>query len=228
MRHCHTGFSGYRRIQETKGMCMNKKLYAHVLLDRSGSMESCRDSTISAFNEYVSTLKSTEDIDARISLTIFDSSSIDLIRDGISARNFTPITREEYVPRASTPLFDAIGKTVAHVDKVTLNDGENVALVILTDGLENASTEYKKDAIKALLSGRQKDKNWMVIYLGANQDAWATGATFGAPQATTMDFDPDRVQPAMAAAAQSTARYARSGSQVVGAFTSKERGDSKR
>jgi hypothetical protein len=213
---------------DKKGMCMNKMLYAHVLLDRSGSMESCRDSTISAFNEYVSTLKHTEDVDARISLTIFDSGSIDLIRDGVSARSFPPITREEYVPRASTPLFDAIGKTVAHVDKVSLRDGENVALVILTDGLENASTEYKKEAIKALLSGRQKDKNWMVIYLGANQDAWATGATFGAQQATTMDFDPDRIRPAMAAAASSTVRYAKSANVAEAAFTPAERSTSRR
>jgi hypothetical protein len=207
---------------------MQKKLYAHVLLDRSGSMESCRDSTISAFNEYVSTLKHTEDVDARISLTIFDSSSIDLIRDGVSARNFTPITREEFVPRASTPLFDAIGKTVAHMDQVRPEDGESVALVILTDGLENASTEYRKDTIKALLSGRQKDKKWMVIYLGANQDAWATGATFGAQQATTMDFDPDRIQPTMAAAARSSASYARTKDIEEAAFTPQERRDSRR
>ena len=56
-----------------------KRLYAHVLLDRSGSMESCRDSTISAFNEYVNTLRMDAAISARISLTLFDDQSIDLV-----------------------------------------------------------------------------------------------------------------------------------------------------
>jgi hypothetical protein len=54
-----------------------KKLYAHILLDRSGSMESCRDTAIGAFNEYVNSLRLNGDLAARISLTIFDDRSID-------------------------------------------------------------------------------------------------------------------------------------------------------
>lgn len=44
-----------------------KRLYAHILLDRSGSMESCRDTAISAFNEYVNSLRTQEKLSARIS-----------------------------------------------------------------------------------------------------------------------------------------------------------------
>jgi hypothetical protein len=68
---------------------MNKSpLYAHILLDRSGSMESCRDTTIDAFNEYVMGLRRSDEVDARLSLTIFDSTSIDTLQRAEPARTF--------------------------------------------------------------------------------------------------------------------------------------------
>ena len=160
---------------------MTKKLYAHVLLDRSGSMETCRDSTIDAFNEYVNSLAKDDKVSSRVSLTTFDSESIDLIADNVKAKDCPKLTRKTFEPRACTPLNDAIGRTVARIDGEKRRDGENIAFVILTDGLENASQEYSKDAVKKLLDGRQKDKNWLVIYLGANQDAFAEGAARGLP-----------------------------------------------
>jgi Mg-chelatase subunit ChlD len=200
-----------------------KKLYAHVLLDRSGSMESCRDSTISAFNEYVGGLAGDDAVSARVSLTIFDSNSIDLIHDNIKAKELPKLTREVFVPRGSTPLNDAIGKTVAKIDGETRREGENVAFVILTDGMENASTEYTKDAIKKLLDGRQADKNWLVIYLGANQDAFAEGAARGTVAMNTMNFAPTAMSATMKAATRATMSYAASGSRASAAFTDEER-----
>lgn len=200
-----------------------KRLYAHVVLDRSGSMESCRDSTIDAFNEYVNGLSSDEAVSARVSLTIFDSTSVDLLHDNVKAKEMPKLTRETFVPRASTPLNDAIGKTVAKIDAETRREGENVALVVLTDGHENASTEYTKDAIKKLLESRQKDKNWLVIYLGANQDAWAEGATRGTSFGNTMTYDTSNTKAAMAAVTRATMSYAATGNASAASFTTEER-----
>ena len=105
--------------------------------------------------------------------------SIDLIVDNVKAKDCPKLTRETFEPRGCTPLNDAIGRTVAKIDGEKRRDGENIAFVILTDGQENASQEYTKDAVKKLLDGRQKDKNWLVIYLGANQDAFAEGVGRG-------------------------------------------------
>lgn len=200
-----------------------KRLYAHILLDRSGSMEECRESTISAFNEYVNTLRSNEDISARISLTLFDDQSIDLVFDMEKAANMPKLTHETFVPRGMTPLNDAIGKTAARIDKETLLEGENVAFVILTDGLENASQEYSHDAVRKLLERVQKEKNWLVIYLGANQDAFAEGATRGVAAAQSMTYDVDQMPQAVRAVARSTMRFAASASPAAAAFTREER-----
>lgn len=200
-----------------------KRLYAHILLDRSGSMEECRESTISAFNEYVNTLHMDKDIAARVSLTLFDGLSIDLVFDREKASDMPKLTGETFVPRGMTPLNDAIGKTVARIDKETLLEGENVALVILTDGLENASREYSRDAVRKLLERVQKEKNWLVIYLGANQDAFAEGAARGIAAAQSMAFDVDRVPEAVSAVGRSTLAYARMASPEAAAFTPAER-----
>ncbi len=199
------------------------RLFAHVLLDRSGSMESCRDSTIDAFNEYVSSLASKGDLSARLSLTLFDSEGIDLIEDDIKAKSFPRLTRETFEPRAMTPLFDAIGKTVMHMDAAQLRKDENMALVILTDGLENDSDEHDRASVKALLEGRQKDKGWLVIYLGANQDAWREGAAIGLHSGNVMDYDTANVGATMAATARRSLTYAQSGDALADAFTDEER-----
>lgn len=199
-----------------------KRLYAHVVLDRSGSMEPVRDKTIDAFNEYVHSL-AIGDISTRISLTIFDAISVDLVFDNVKAADAPKLTRDTYVPRGGTPLFDAIGKTVAKIDTETRREGENVALVILTDGQENSSHEYTAEAIRALLEGRQRDKNWLVVYLGANQDAFATGATLGTQSANTMNFSTANIRNTMRGTAEATARYAASGSTADAAFTDEER-----
>ena len=152
-------------------------------------MEECRDSTISAFNEYVNTLRSDADISARVSLTLFDDQGIDLVFDRQKPRDMPKLTGAIFVPRGMTPLNDAIAKTAQAIEKADLREGENVAFVILTDGLENASREYSRDAVRKLLARLQKEKNWLVIYLGANQDAFAEGAARGTVAANTMLFD---------------------------------------
>lgn len=200
-----------------------KRVHAHVLLDRSGSMEECRDSTISAFNEYVNTLRADDGISARVSLTLFDDQSIDLVFDRQKPKDMPKLTRETFVPRGMTPLNDAIGKTADRIDREMLRDGENVAFVILTDGLENASREYSREAVRKLLERVQKEKNWLVIYLGANQDAFAEGAARGTAAANTMTFDVARMPQAVGAAARSTRAYARMASPAAAAFSEEER-----
>jgi Mg-chelatase subunit ChlD len=202
------------------------RLYVHVLLDRSGSMEDCRDKTIDAFNEYVNSLKQLRHGGARLSLTTFDSESVELVFDALRIGDVPKLTRDTFVPRGRTPLFDALGQVVAHIDKVNMLADERVALAVLTDGLENASTEYRAETVRKLLSDRQERKNWLVLYLGANQDAWAAGEQIGAAKAHAMAFDTGHIGAAMQSVAASIGRYRAAPASVArkeAAFTKGER-----
>lgn len=203
-------------------------LYAHILLDRSGSMENCRDTTIDAFNEYVMGLRRSDDVDARLSLTIFDSNSIDTLAHAEPAASFLELSRNNYVPRASTPLLDAIGHVVAEIDKVALRKDEKVGLVILTDGQENASKEHTKETIRQLLTDRQDNKGWLVTYLGADVDAFADAGAIGVHPGKYMHLKKPRLREAMQHVSASQSRYTTGGNLDDGDFTASEQSDVKR
>lgn len=205
---------------------MNKSpLYAHILLDRSGSMESCRDTAIDAFNEYVMGLRRSDEVDARLSLTIFDPQSIDTLARAEPARTFLELSRANYVPRASTPLLDAIGHVVADIDKVELRPQEKVGLVILTDGFENASKEHTKETIRALLKDRQDNKGWLVTFLAADVDAFTEAGAIGIHEGKYLSLKKGKIRQAMGYASRSQTSYARSGKLWEGDFTAAERDD---
>lgn len=200
-------------------------LYAYILLDRSGSMENCRDTTIDAFNEYVMGLRRSDTADARLSLTIFDSESIDTLQHLEPAKSFMELTRQSYVPRSGTPLLDAIGKAVADIDKVALRPDERPALTILTDGMENASKEHTVESIRALLTDRQDNKGWLVTFLGADIDAFAEAGAIGIHAGKYMALKKGNLRRAMHHAAASQTRYAESRNLDAGDFTAAEQAD---
>lgn len=208
----------------------DSRLYVHVLLDRSGSMESCRDKTIEAFNAYVSSLEAQSKAGTRISLTTFDTESTDLVFDAVRIADMPKLTREMFVPRGGTPLFDAVAAVVARVDKVNLLADERVALTILTDGQENSSREMTADAVRKMLIDRQERRNWLVQYLGANQDAWEAGAQIGIAAHSALDFSVACVAPAMKSAAASMTRFRSAAPEdalEAASFTSAERASAK-
>jgi hypothetical protein len=124
-----------------------------------------------------------------------------------------------------TPLLDAIGHVVGETDKVALRDGEKVALVILTDGHENASKEHTKETIKALLKDRQDNKGWLVVFLGADVDAFAEANAIGVDAGKYMALKKGKLREAMQYAAASQTRYAQTGDLNRGDFLKEEQED---
>lgn len=202
------------------------KLYAHVVLDRSGSMHSCAAEAVSGYNGYVATLPP----GARVSLTLFDTEGIDLVRDGVETAA-AGLVDGEYAPRGGTPLYDAIGLTIAEAEKRS-SGFDRVALVILTDGFENASEKFRRDDILKLLTRKQEQDGWLVVYLGANQDAWAVGESFGAAGLNSLSFDQANVEVALASAGDATNRFLASDNAQIGrrraAFSADERSRAKK
>lgn len=197
------------------------KLTIVVVLDRSGSMQSIKEDTIGAFNEYVSTVAK-DSPESTLSLIIFDSQSIDTIYSDIAVTHVKPLDGTTFVPRASTPLYDAMGQAAHLLDTLK---GDNKVFVTITDGEENSSREYRRETIKSLLAERQEKNKWLVMYLGANQDAFAVGKGIGAQVANTMNFTATSVgmRNAVGAAAAATSRYAMTGKLQSAEYTAAER-----
>jgi hypothetical protein len=163
-------------------------------LDCSGSMSTCWDDAIGGFNSFVAD-QAAQQPDSTLTLKQFDH-EIRTTFENVPFKDVQPLTRQTFVPRGSTALLDAIGETVKGS-----TPGEPTTLIILTDGQENASRTYTKAHIKDLLEQKQKE-GWTIIYLGANQDAFAEAGSMGIAPTNTVNYDATRTPDAFRALSQ--------------------------
>ena len=152
------------------------------ILDRSGSMETCRDDTIGGFNAF---LREQQAGGGTLTLVLFDH-EYQVVYGNKPITDCPPLTAQTFVPRGSTALLDAIGRAIKAVPA-----GTQPTVVILTDGQENASQQYTKAHIKDLIEEKTK-AGWTFVYLGANQDAFAEAGTLGIRSECTVNYDPRR------------------------------------
>jgi hypothetical protein len=167
---------------------MTDKASICIILDRSGSMESCRSDAIGAVNSYLRQIRDDETIDATVSVIIFDSESIDCIRDRRPASTCPPLEDSEYEPRSMTPLLDAVARGVS-VLSTSKGDVQRRILVVMTDGLENASREHTRETIADLLKRKQDKEGWLIVYLGADHEAWEQARHLGIQAGNTANLD---------------------------------------
>merc|ERR1719300_1808719 len=93
----------------------------------------------------------------------------------------------EYHTEGSTALLDAVGKMLVSLEKNLENQDVQVLVLVITDGEENASSEWSKSSIKSLVSRLEEEKGWKFIFSAANQDAFTEGQKYGF--SATQDFD---------------------------------------
>jgi len=150
-----------------------------LVVDRSGSMEDCKLEAQTGINAFIEDQKK-KDGEAVFTLLQFDTE-----REYVF--NATPIKQVhgyELKPRGMTALLDAVGTAIKNAgerfEKMNEKDRPGlVVMAIITDGLENASSEFKKDSIKKMIEHQQAVYNWQFTFLGANQDAFAEAHSMG-------------------------------------------------
>lgn len=118
---------------KTKEKSKTETTLVAFLLDRTGSMETVKKETIGGFNGYLDELaKKPEAKSVLFHMTQFDSQSIDRVHDCVPLNRVARLTDETFQPRAWTPLYDAIGKTIREIEDKA--KGRKVLFVTLTDG----------------------------------------------------------------------------------------------
>jgi Mg-chelatase subunit ChlD len=113
-------------------------------------MESIRDDTIGGFNAFLGEQK-VESGTATLTLVQFDSQDpYEVIHRFKKIEEIPELTRETYVPRATTPLLDALGRGINDLEESLskLEEADRpskIIMAVVTDGQENASVEFTKD-----------------------------------------------------------------------------------
>ena len=164
---------------------MQEKTEIVAILDRSGSMGSVVDDAIGGFNTFLAEQQELPG-EASLTLILFDD-DYSVIYDNVDIRHVKPLNHTTFVPRGLTALNDAIGRAIDTVGNrlSCLRESarpNKVIVSILTDGGENASREYSQVKVAEMIQRQQERYNWDVIFLAANQDAWAVGSTYRIPK----------------------------------------------
>lgn len=184
----------------------------YLLLDRSGSMQSQWSDTIGAINAYVSEL----DKSINIYIAAFDSgyngdSTYEVVRNTTVA-GFKPISTTEITPRGGTPLLDSMGRLLDHAFSEA---SEKAYIVVMTDGYENTSKKLSKQVITEKLA-RAEDRNWEVVFLGANFDNVTDQAkSIGISAAKTMNISTSNLFDEMKFMACNSTAYMNAGTRTV-------------
>ena len=171
---------------------MNKN-YTEIafILDRSGSMDVCRDAAIAGFNLFLDEQQRTEGL-AKLTLVLFDDEYLVPI-NALPVAEVIALNQDTYIPRGSTALLDAIGRTVddlgARLAAMPEKDRPaQVIVAILTDGLENSSQTCTWKQIARVIKHQTEQYKWTFLFLGANQDAIATAAQMNIAAANASSY----------------------------------------
>ena len=163
------------------------------ILDRSGSMGGLESDTIGGFNSLLEKQKK-QDGSAFVTTVLFDN-ELETLHDRVPLEQVKLLTNEDYYVRGCTALYDAVGKTIEHIDNVHKyirreDVPENVLFVIITDGLENASRAYDVSRVKRLISAKEELK-WEFLFIGANIDSAETAGSIGIKRENAVDYHAD-------------------------------------
>ena len=141
-----------------------------IIVDESGSMCVIERQALAGINETIETVKKMQqlhpDMEQRISLLTFDSGHKTFKYDNVKADNVNTLSARDYNPRGGTPLYDAIGISIAKLNAQT-SEKDNVLVTIITDGEENSSEEYNLHMVKTLIS-KMKKQGWTFTLIGTD------------------------------------------------------------
>lgn len=143
-----------------------------VILDRSGSMQTNKDDHEGGLKALVEEQRDQE-TSTDFTFIRFDSvEPLDIVYNDVPIGDVEQINLQ---PRGGTPLYDAIGGSIRHLE--TVLDGQkynDVVVTVITDGYENSSKEWTQDTVRSLVEEKKED-GWKFVFLGADIDESQAG-----------------------------------------------------
>lgn len=161
------------------------------IIDRSGSMAGIKNDVIGGFNSFIQEQLKTEG-EVAVSFVQFDDQYEQVFTER-PIKEVSSLTSETFVPRGTTALLDAIGRTIVSTGNRLSSMAESrrpdkVVMVIITDGEENASREFAPATIHQMIYEQRNKYNWQFVFIGADQDCFTVAKRYGISSGMTMNF----------------------------------------
>lgn len=171
------------KIKKQKQMETKNATYYHLILDKSGSMNSHYNETLEGLNEKLLSIQNIQkrnpEIPIFVSLTLF-SDSPELVFENKPASELKALTKEDYVLDGMTGLLDAVGTVINRMEyllnRQIRENNANAMIVIFTDGMENASRMYTYEQVGNKIKSLEETGKWSFAFIGADMDAWSSAS----------------------------------------------------
>lgn len=161
----------------------NKRFDIIVVLDESGSMSKMKGEPIQAINTYCKGLVDKSSSGSTYTIVKFNNTVNKMVENSL-LKDFICLTESDYKPSNMTALHDAICKTINSNDTK-----DNVVMLIITDGEENCSVEFKLNDSKKMIKNVEDNHNWKVIFMGANIDTLKEGSSMNISAGRCITYD---------------------------------------
>jgi len=182
--------------------------YIVFVLDRSSSMMIIRNPTVNAFNEWLQTQQDVDADRAFFTLVLFNTDFQIPIKNA-DIKQVNPLTQERYAPSGMTRLYDAIAHGIETASNA-MKPEDRAVVVVLTDGEENSSREYRTaESIKTLIQSYEARGNFTFTYMSSAPNAWQDAAKIGTQSGNTAVFaaTPDGVTQGIGRASASLSSF---------------------
>lgn len=209
-----------------------KQGLTHIIfvVDRSGSMKGIASDMVGGYNEFIKKQKETPN-ECFVSFYQFDD-IYEKVFERVALQDVKDLDAKTYVPRNMTALHDAMGKTIDDYGQYLANLAEEerperILFVTITDGMNNASTQYTFEKLRDMIKHQTEKYGWDFVFLGSNIDAWDTGGSMNISASSTLQFANvgGSVQNAFNSLADKATMYRSSAAKCAYAFDAKDRED---
>lgn len=147
-----------------------KRVHNLIIVDESGSMSVIRKQAFTGMNETLQTVRRMQEKypeqEQRVTLVTFDTDHIKWHFDNTPAVHTKDLDGKQYTPYGGTPLYDAMGNAISKVN-AQVAEHDNVLVTVITDGMENSSSEWTLKMIRTMIE-KLKKQNWTFTLIGTD------------------------------------------------------------
>jgi hypothetical protein len=208
-------------ITKAKKKKVPQTIAVGFVLDGSGSMQSVKKVTIDGCNQFLDKIRNDKESHYLFGLSIFHSGGVNgsvIIDQRYSLTELKHVgdfTDENYKPEGGTPLYDAIGTAVRRLEAAK---ADKFLVVFMTDGEENAYSEWTLEHLKGLIHDKEALGNWTFLFLSSELTAKTVGLSMGIHVGNIAHYDRLNVGIAAASMGAATMCYSASSAPASKSF----------
>lgn len=155
-----------QQLNEAVKVGCKGKTFVVIVLDGSGSMSGLSDTALNDFNATLKTLKETSLQNGQETILTVIAFGDEIVTETDQKNVYLVDPKKSYRTNGGTPLFDATGTAIENLKKIPVNEGDNVAylVMVITDGDENQSKKWNATTLGQEIRACQATGKWSFVF----------------------------------------------------------------